>query len=377
MLGTQPGTVLSGNVIHNVAADPGQGGYGGWGVYLDEGSSRMLVEKNLVFCCGSQSFNIHYGEGNVIRNNIGALSAEGQVSVGTRNEDHATAYYYDNVFVTDNGAPIYVYMYDTGHFYENGNLFWDLTKGAALRFAADSGNTAYSLVKARRLGFLHNETAADPLFKDAAHYDFALAEDFPAFALNFKAWDYGAAGTLKGTTVGFALPGGGTAYNDRAAAPTKSELKSAQPVSVFLLPAAIALGALLSALWFGVLLLRAPKTAAGFCVAGVGVLAAWFVYRTFVHWAPVPYVLGVIALCLSAAALPLCGPKKSKSPLRALLIRFITILAAFFAVVLTLNNLLRIGESNAISVVLTALAVYAAAVTVQALVGMRRKDKTR
>ena len=59
MLGKQPGTVLSENVIHNVAADPGEGGYGGWGIYLDEGSSYMTVEKNLVYACGNQSFNVH------------------------------------------------------------------------------------------------------------------------------------------------------------------------------------------------------------------------------------------------------------------------------------------------------------------------------
>ena len=63
MLGIQPGTEITGNVIHNVAADPSEGGYGGWGIYLDEGSSRMLVENNLVFNCGSNGLNIHYGEG--------------------------------------------------------------------------------------------------------------------------------------------------------------------------------------------------------------------------------------------------------------------------------------------------------------------------
>ena len=99
MLGKQPGTSLTENVIHNVAADPGEGGYGGWGIYLDEGSSYMAVEKNLVYACGNQSFNVHYGEGNVIRNNIAALSAEGLMSPGIdKGETHATALYYNNIF---------------------------------------------------------------------------------------------------------------------------------------------------------------------------------------------------------------------------------------------------------------------------------------
>lgn len=91
-LGRQKGTVLSGNVIHNVAADPGEGGYGGWGIYLDEGSQSILVEKNLVYDCGSQSFHQHYGEFNVIRNNIFALSKEGQIRSSFSHSPNQTGY---------------------------------------------------------------------------------------------------------------------------------------------------------------------------------------------------------------------------------------------------------------------------------------------
>ena len=65
-LGIQPDTVISGNVIHNVGCDEGSYGYGGWGIYLDEGSSGMLVENNLVYDCSSQTFHQHYGKDNVI-----------------------------------------------------------------------------------------------------------------------------------------------------------------------------------------------------------------------------------------------------------------------------------------------------------------------
>ena len=376
MLGIQPGTVLSGNVIHNVAADPGEGGYGGWGIYLDEGSSRMLVEKNLVFCCGSQCYNIHYGEGNVIRNNIGALSAEGQVSVGTRSESHAAAFYYDNIFVTDNGTPVYLHMQNTGHFYENGNLFWDVTRGEKIRFSEDSETVSMSLAQAKRSGYIHNETVADPLFADVSNYDFTLAEDSPAFALNFKAWDYAEAGTRKDSTVGFSLAGGATAYNDHVEPVASAAKKGSVSAASVLLPVAIALSVLLAAFWLAYALLRAPKTAAvSFCVVAAGILAGWFVYRTFVHWAPVPYTCGVIALCAAAAVLPLCAPRERKKPVISFLIRFVCIFAAFFAVVLTLNNAMRIGEPNVMAVTHTLLAVYAAVVTVRNLLAGRSKSK--
>lgn len=363
MLGVQPGTVLSGNVIHNIAADSGEGGYGGWGVYLDEGSSRMLVEKNLVFCCGSQSYNIHYGEGNVFRNNIGALSAEGQVSAGSRgNETHATAFYYDNIFVTD-GTPVYVYMCHTGHFYENGNLFWDVSRGANVRFSENGGSSELSLSKAKSGGYIHNETVADPLFADIGNYDFTLAEDSPAFALNFKAWDYQNAGTLKGTTVGLHVPGGETAYNDCAAPalPTGQKRSSAASLSSYLLPVAEAIALLLAALWLVMSLLHAPKNALLMlaCTA-LAALAGWFVYRTFVNWSPVLYVLGLLALCAALAAMPAIGEEKREKVILRFVVRFVCIFAAFFAAVLLLNNLLRIGEANVMAVTLTCLGIYAA-----------------
>ncbi len=216
MLGIQNGTVISGNVIHNVAADPGEGGYGGWGIYLDEGSSDMLIEKNLVYCCGSQGFNIHYGEGNVFRNNISALNSEGQARPGTRGEPHATSFFYNNIFLTDGGSPIYVYtrgleLNENDHFHDNGNLMWDLSRGAEMYVCdSDDFNNAISLKDAVKLGILNNPTVADPLFRDAKNFDFRLSESSPAFSLNFKAWDYSAAGTLKNTTIGTDVCGGQT-----------------------------------------------------------------------------------------------------------------------------------------------------------------------
>jgi hypothetical protein len=42
-LGVQPGTVIRGNLIYEVQKH----NYGGWGIYLDEGSSHILVEGNV------------------------------------------------------------------------------------------------------------------------------------------------------------------------------------------------------------------------------------------------------------------------------------------------------------------------------------------
>ncbi len=222
-LGIQPGTVISGNVFHNIAADPGEGGYGGWGVYLDEGSSQILVEKNLAFACGSDSYHLHYGKDNTVRNNIFALSADSQVRANSRFEGHKTADFTGNIILTDSGVPVFSNMQSPDAFTAENNILWDVTNGAAV-FAMDGSNRAQamSLKKAQSRGYLGENVVADPGFADPLNFDFTLKDDSPAFGIGFEAWDYTAAGTVAGSTVGFSLAGGQTAYNAHAAATAES-----------------------------------------------------------------------------------------------------------------------------------------------------------
>ena len=226
MLGVQPGTVLSGNVIHNVAADPGQGGYGGWGVYLDEGSSQITVEKNLVYACGSDSYHLHYGADNVIRNNIFALSAESQIRVVSRYEEHKTADFTNNIILTDGKTPVFSHMTDATAFTAEGNVLWDVSKGDKIYVTKDSDyQKAMSLATAQRKGLIGENLVADPQFADPLAFDFTLAETSPAIKNGFEAWDYSAAGTVAGTTVGLGTPGGTTAYN---ASSTAQEMRGSR-----------------------------------------------------------------------------------------------------------------------------------------------------
>ena len=66
LLGPQSGTEVRGNYIHDIH----RANYGGWGIYLDEGSTNIVVEKNIVYDCDSNAFFIHYGRENIIRYNI-------------------------------------------------------------------------------------------------------------------------------------------------------------------------------------------------------------------------------------------------------------------------------------------------------------------
>ncbi|MBQ8183274.1 MAG: right-handed parallel beta-helix repeat-containing protein [Clostridia bacterium] len=376
MLGKQPGTVLSENVIHNVAADPGEGGYGGWGIYLDEGSSFMSVEKNLVYSCGSQGLNIHYGEGNVIRNNISALSAEGQVNPGPdRGETHAVATYYNNIFLTSDKVPVYVNMLNPSHFYDNGNVMWSITEGDELYFVNDENS--YTLKTAQDNEFIHNPVAVDPCFKDALNFDFTLAEDSPAFATNFEAWDYSVAGTVKDSVIGLNRVGGQTAYNDEAHPQPMDEFNHSIAI-INWLHLILAVCAVFAVLWLIIGVVKGKKTlmlpvaAAVLCVPCF--VAVYFMY---LEWIEILYFLSVFLLAALAAVLPTCVAvekgKAKKSIILAFVINFILSAGIFLGLAGIMNMLLSSGSPEVISIACGAMIVYMIVNTIRLLKVYKKK----
>jgi hypothetical protein len=99
-LGVQPGTVLRGNLIHDVTRTH----YGGWCIYPDEGSSHILIEKNIAYSTNGEVFHQHYGRENIVRNNIFAFGGDAQVTHSRVDPDHKGFTLERNVIITD-GAP--------------------------------------------------------------------------------------------------------------------------------------------------------------------------------------------------------------------------------------------------------------------------------
>lgn len=193
-LGIQPDTVISGNIIYNVGCDEGAYGYGGWGIYLDEGSSYITVENNLVYDCSSQTFHQHYGKENVVRNNIFAFGGEGQFII-TKNEDHNSLTLTNNILVGDNTV-MYKNSVKKDWFVDDSNLYWDYKNGGNV-FSGDSMKVVerHTLVVMTTRGYYNNAVFEDPLFKDAANRDFTLAQNSPALKTGFVPFDYNA-GTI-------------------------------------------------------------------------------------------------------------------------------------------------------------------------------------
>lgn len=193
-LGVQPGTVIRGNVIHDIE----KRNYGGRGIYLDEGSAHIIVENNICTRVSSHPFLVHYGRENIIRNNIFGLGGEGQVDL-IRGEDHISFTFERNIVITDGkplmvgegAAPVLEHKYISER-----NLFWDVSGRELLcgngECATDTNwyfNKSYTFEEWQDMGYDINSINADPLFKDILKSDFSLSKDSPAFSIGFKPID--------------------------------------------------------------------------------------------------------------------------------------------------------------------------------------------
>lgn len=98
-LGRQPGTRIINNVWHDISAS----GYGGWGIYFDEGSSGILAISNLVYRTTHGGFHQHYGASNMVWNNVFAFSRDHQLQ-RTRVEEHQSFSFQTNIVVIDHGV---------------------------------------------------------------------------------------------------------------------------------------------------------------------------------------------------------------------------------------------------------------------------------
>lgn len=171
-LGTQPGTVLRGNLIHDIGCYQ----YGGWGIYPDEGSSEILIEGNLVYRTDGAGFSTHYGRDNWVRNNLFALSGRDHVNPG-KLEQHRTTLFERNVVCWRQGT-LRARDWPVSHYLFRGNLFWP---GAGMPLFAEGVELAHWQDQGQHLGTV----VADPLFTDPDGGDFALRADGPVAGLGF------------------------------------------------------------------------------------------------------------------------------------------------------------------------------------------------
>lgn len=180
LLGKQRGTVIAENRIHDVISRD----YGAWGIYLDEGSSYVTVEKNAVYNTQNECFHIHYGTGNVVRNNV-FYGVSAPCVYTSRHELHDQIQFERNIFVT-NGSQIYSHRDGAPDLESRCNLMWSLKDGEPKAFIYRQSEI-FSLAEWQNgLGRDKGSLVGEPHFRDIEHFDFTLLSDSPAFELGFK-----------------------------------------------------------------------------------------------------------------------------------------------------------------------------------------------
>jgi hypothetical protein len=171
-LGISPGTQIDHNVVHDVYASQ----YGGWGLYADEGSSGIRFDDNLSYHNSSTGFHQHYGLGNLVDNNIFALSRDGEIT-RTRREDHISFIFTRNI------------VFSKGDTVLQGN--WNNETNVLME-----RNLYFSLLKRPvNLGGRDKESIqADPLFYAPEEFDFRLKPESPSREIGFTPFDSSLAG---------------------------------------------------------------------------------------------------------------------------------------------------------------------------------------
>lgn len=193
-LGVSPGTKIHHNLIHHVW--DWEEGYGASGIYLDEGSSEILVENNIVYYTTVGGFTLNYGRDNIVRNNIFAFGRDCQLGCGQGKKNGLCFTFERNIIYFKEGLAIRApgeFNFKFDH-----NLYWH-TAGKPLFLE----NFTFEQWQAK--GLDQHSLVADPRFVNPEAGDFRLLPDSPAFKLGFQPIDISKAG-LTGSPEWVNLP---------------------------------------------------------------------------------------------------------------------------------------------------------------------------
>ena len=182
-LGVSPGTVVHDNCVHDVRSF----GYGGYGLYTDEGSSGIVIENNLVYRTKTGGFVQHYGKENRIANNIFAFGDLFQLPRG-RPEGHVSFFFERNIVYWNNANPLLASNWNDRGFRLDHNVYWNGGKPVVFPGGLTLGQWQ------ERRGQDGGSVVADPRFAAPEQGDFRLMAGSPALQVGFKPFDASRAG---------------------------------------------------------------------------------------------------------------------------------------------------------------------------------------
>lgn len=182
LLGIQKGTVVRGNLIHDVVHKT----YGASGIYADEGTSLVTFENNICYNVGYAGFQLNFGYDNIVRNNIFESGSLGAFWVWK--QDMATAVYLKhNILIAKDkdyifgGSKVDVLSANVERDF---NLYYDCTKPEPIIYRHFKDEKSFDDLK-REQGSDKNSMVGNPRFKDYKNKSFSLTEDSPAKEIGF------------------------------------------------------------------------------------------------------------------------------------------------------------------------------------------------
>jgi hypothetical protein len=179
-LGVQPGTVIRNNLMHDIESAV----YGGFGVYLDQGSSKILVEKNISFDT-TNGFSQTHGHDNIVRNNIFAFGKTVQITPSGAPDD--SFLFERNILYWAPEAKLLRFRWPDTKAVLRRNLYWQAGGGKVM-----FGPETWDQWRAR--GRDEGAIVADPRFEDPAKHDFRLKPDSPARQIGFEPFNLSGVG---------------------------------------------------------------------------------------------------------------------------------------------------------------------------------------
>jgi hypothetical protein len=170
-------------IRHNIVHDVTRRDYGGWGIYPDQGSHDLRIEKNLVYDCQDGALFAHHGRDITAENNIFAFSRQSLLERYGVGGFELTArrnlfYYREGTAlgfggIANSGTDVCVFDH---------NLYHNAS-GQPVMF----GDKTFEEWQAA--GQDKNSLVADPLFEDPDKGNFRLRSGSPATKVGFEPWE--------------------------------------------------------------------------------------------------------------------------------------------------------------------------------------------
>ena len=192
-LGVSPGTMLHHNRIHDVTRfERGREGYGGWGIYLDAGSSEITVANNVVSDTRDGGLHLHnhtYPWGDVVTNNVFAFSHDAELirNADMENEKAHVALERNIVYGPSTRMLGGSNWKAGNNFSADRNCYWSTSTNQP-----DFAGRTFAEWQAE--GRDRHGLVADPKFVNPEAHDFRLRPDSPALSLGIAPIDIATAG---------------------------------------------------------------------------------------------------------------------------------------------------------------------------------------